>query len=57
MDNALHRSDAVRPIAVAVAMTALAEALYFVVWGLYLLTQGSILGKVTWTATCGIEIA
>ena len=56
MDSALHRSDAVRPVALAVTMTALAEAFYFVVWGLYLFPEGSILGKLVWTLTCGIAM-
>lgn len=40
-----------RPVYAATAMTLIAEAVYFVVWGLILFPGGSVTGKVLWTAT------
>ena len=37
-------------------MTLVAELVYLVVWGMYLFPGGSLLGKMTWTATCGIAM-
>ncbi len=56
MDKAGTRWLFIRPIAFAVLMTVLAEAVYLIVWGLILFPEGSVAGKITWTLTCGIAM-
>ena len=43
-------------LVVAIAMTSLAEAIYFVIWGVVLFPAGDLLGKLVWTVTCGIAM-
>jgi len=40
----------------AIALTSLAEIVYFIVWGMALFPGGSLAGKAVWTATCGIAM-
>ena len=50
------RHGYLRPVYFATAMTLIAEAIYFVVWGLILFPGGSVMGKLLWTATCGVAM-
>lgn len=45
-----------RMFIIAVVLTTGAEMFYLVVWGIFLFPDGSILGKVVWTMTCGIAM-
>lgn len=56
MDSAIQRSEYVRPIVLAAAMTVLAEAFYLAVWGMVLFPGGSLASKFVWTLTCGIAM-
>lgn len=56
MSNVATRWLFIRPIAYAVAMTVIAEAFYFVVWGMILFPDGSLAGKAAWMLTCGIAM-
>lgn len=40
----------------AIALTSLAEIVYFFVWGMMFFPEGSLAGKAVWTATCGIAM-
>jgi len=40
----------------AIALTSLAEIVYFLLWGIVLFPGGSLAGKAVWTATCGIAM-
>ncbi len=47
-------SETLKPVYIATAMTLAAEAVYLVVWGLFLFPEGSFFGKLLWTLTCGL---
>lgn len=40
----------------AIALTGLAELVYFLVWGMVLFPAGNLAGKAVWTTTCGIAM-
>ena len=50
------RREFVRPIVVATVLTLGGEMLVFLIWGLGLFPEGSLLSKFVWTATCGIAM-
>ncbi len=56
MNHALERSDFVRPILLALALTVAGELFYFVVWGMILFPVGSIAAKFAWTMTCALAM-
>lgn len=52
---AAHRRTMV-VLGLAILLTTAAEAVYLVVWGMWLFPGGSWLGKLAWTLTCGIAM-
>lgn len=40
----------------AIAMTTIAEAVYFLIWGVLLFPAGNFVDKLLWTATCAIAM-
>ncbi|MDA1098592.1 MAG: hypothetical protein O2967_06355 [Proteobacteria bacterium] len=50
----LDRHKLLKPVYVATALTLFAEAVYFVIWGVVLFPEGSLVGKLIWTLTCGV---
>lgn len=51
-----RRTGYLRPITVAMALAAMGEAIYFVVWGLWLFPEGDVLAMAAWTATCVVAM-
>lgn len=43
-------------VLISIGLTAAAEAFYLIVWGVLLFPNGSILGKIVWTTTCGLAM-
>ena len=43
-------------LGLAILMTTVAEILYLIVWGMWLFPDGSWLGKLVWTLTCGLAL-
>lgn len=50
------RSEFVRPIVLALALTVLGEVLIFGIWGVLLFPEGNLLRKLGWTLTCGVAM-
>lgn len=53
--NPGHRSP-FYPVYLAVVLTLSVELFYLTVWGLFLHPDGSFMGKLLWTATCGVTM-
>lgn len=56
MTSPSRKKDYLRPTIVAMALSAIGEATYFVLWGLVLFPGGNVLAKFTWTATCVVAM-
>ena len=52
----LTHSRATFVLGLAILMTAASEIFYLIVWGTWLFPEGSWLGKLVWTLTCGIAM-
>lgn len=55
VDLATSRERYLRPIKLGIALSVLGESVIFVVWGLVLYPEGSVLNKLLWTVLfCGV---
>ena len=50
----IQRTRIVQILGTAVAMTMLAELIYFIVWGIALFPSGNLIAKLAWTTACGV---
>jgi small basic protein len=57
-ETVIDRSFAgiLKPVYIATGLTLFAELVYFVGWGLILFPEGSLVGKIVWTLTCGLAM-
>ncbi len=60
MENSQHiivdRDLVLRVLTLSIAITTLAEVVYFVIWGIILFPNGPLGSKLVWTMTCGIAM-
>ncbi len=56
MTNGLTHAQLLRPLSIAIAITLIGEAIYFVLWGVVWFPEGDLWRKAGWTATCGIAM-